>query len=249
MTKIQWTDRTWNPITGCQKFSPGCDHCYAEQMTRRLKTIGSSAEKYKAGFDTVVCNEDALTEPFKWRKPCRCFVCSMSDLFNRDVPEEFINKVFDVIRKCPHITFQILTKRAKRMSQYFRKHQVLPNVWIGVTAEDFNNDRLRWCNNYYIYLKNNDDKIHNNVGTDDYYPIKLGVDRFEEYVEPREEFDFYEMLRRAFADPEKTFTNDDYPIRVKVVSDWLKYLDKDGDAFCFTVTKAYLNVKWYEVKE
>ena len=141
MTKIQWTDETWNPITGCQKYSPDCAHCYAERMTRRLQAMG--LDKYNGGFDKVVCHEDALEEPLKWRKPCRCIVCSMSDLFNDAVPETFIDSVFDTIRLCPNTTFQILTKRSWRMRYYYENHKITPNAWTGVTVENFAEDRLQ----------------------------------------------------------------------------------------------------------
>ena len=109
-TKIEWTDATWNPVTGCTKTSEGCAHCYAEVMARRLKSMGT--EKYKNGFQ-VTLHEDALNEPKKWRKPRNIFVCSMSDLFHRDVPFDFVDKVMQVIKDTPQHRYQLLTKRAE----------------------------------------------------------------------------------------------------------------------------------------
>ena len=133
-TKIQWTDSTWNPVTGCTKISEGCRNCYAEIMTRRLKAMGQ--EKYKEGFDKVVCHYEANKEPFRWKKGRKIFVCSMSDLFHEDVPYEFINKVFNVIRFNPQHTFQILTKRSSRL--FFDVPDVFypDNLWLGVTVEN-----------------------------------------------------------------------------------------------------------------
>ncbi|MDR2351642.1 MAG: phage Gp37/Gp68 family protein [Deltaproteobacteria bacterium] len=131
-TKIEWTERTWNPVTGCTKISKGCDHCYAEIMSRRLKAFGM--KKYSKGF-TVTTHEDILSEPLKWKKPSSIFVCSMSDLFHKDVPFEFIDKVLAIIRETKQHNFQILSKRAERMAQYFSKNSSPSNLWLGVTVE------------------------------------------------------------------------------------------------------------------
>ncbi|MBO4720225.1 MAG: phage Gp37/Gp68 family protein [Prevotella sp.] len=131
-TKIEWTDATWNPVTGCTKTSAGCAHCYAEMMSRRLKAMGT--EKYKNGFQ-VTLHEDALNEPKKWRKPRTIFVCSMSDLFHKDVPFEFVDKVMQVIKETPQHRYQLLTKRAERMEEYFQTREVPKNAWLGVTVE------------------------------------------------------------------------------------------------------------------
>ena len=131
-TKIEWTDATWNPVTGCNKTSEGCVHCYAEVMARRLNAMGT--EKYKNGFQ-VTLHEDALNEPKKWRKPRNIFVCSMSDLFHKDVPFEFVDKVIQVIKDTPQHRYQLLTKRAERMKDYFMTREVPKNVWVGVTVE------------------------------------------------------------------------------------------------------------------
>lgn len=131
-TKIEWTDKTWNPITGCTKHSTGCLHCYAETMSRRLKAMG--LDKYANGF-LLTLHEDNLDEPRSWRKPHNIFVCSMSDLFHKDVPEWFIDKVLKTITETPQHRYQILTKRAERMADYFTSHDIPPNVWLGVTVE------------------------------------------------------------------------------------------------------------------
>lgn len=131
-TKIEWTDRTWNPITGCNKFSDGCAHCYAETMSHRLKSMGVC--KYSKGF-TLTLHENCLEEPIKWKKPHNIFVCSMSDLFHENVPFNFIDKVFEVIRLTPQHRYQVLTKRAERMAEYFNVRSVPQNVWLGVTVE------------------------------------------------------------------------------------------------------------------
>ena len=131
-TKIEWTDPTWNPITGCTKMSVGCAHCYAEVMTRRLKAMGVA--KYQNGF-AVTLHEEALNEPRKWRNPRTIFVCSMSDLFHEDVPFEFVDKVMKVIVDTPQHRYQLLTKRADRMEAFFQTREVPRNVWLGVTVE------------------------------------------------------------------------------------------------------------------
>lgn len=132
-TKIEWTERTWNPVTGCNKISDGCLHCYAETMTRRLHAMGNI--KYINGFYPKEHPEE-LQEPYKWRKPSTVFVCSMSDLFNERISFDFIDKVFTVIKDTPIHTYQILTKRAKRMEEYFKDKEIPCNVWIGVTVEN-----------------------------------------------------------------------------------------------------------------
>ena len=124
-TKIEWTDKTWNPITGCTKKSSGCAHCYAEVMARRLKAMG--LEKYKNGFGLTL-HEDDLEEPLQWKKPHNIFVCSMSDIFHEDIPFEFIDRIMHTITMTPQHRFQILTKRAERMSEYFATRQIPRNV-------------------------------------------------------------------------------------------------------------------------
>jgi protein gp37 len=140
-SKIEWTEKTWNPITGCTKISEGCRNCYAEPMANRLQAMGQI--KYTHGFEKVVCHEKALEEPLKWKKPCKIFVCSMADLFHDDVPFDFIAKIFETMEKCPQHTFIVLTKRPERMVEFIGgtsgaglSAPPLPNVWFGVTAEN-----------------------------------------------------------------------------------------------------------------
>lgn len=152
-TKIEWCKnkdggqgKTWNPVTGCTKISPGCQNCYAERMSKRLRG--------RCGYDAdepfrVTLHPERLEEPMRWRKPSMVFVCSMGDLFHDDVPDEFIHRVFATIGQCPQHTFIILTKRPKRMKEFIEDYYaykspsgdeqgvyVQPNVWLGVTAEN-----------------------------------------------------------------------------------------------------------------
>lgn len=131
-SKIEWTNKSWNPVTGCNKVSEGCRHCYAEVMARRLKAMGQS--KYANGFN-VTTHEESLEEPFKWHKPQMVFVCSMGDLFHDIVTDDFIDKVMKTIALTPQHQYQLLTKRAERMAQYFSCHPIPYNVWLGVTVE------------------------------------------------------------------------------------------------------------------
>lgn len=131
-TKIEWTDKTWNPITGCTKISAGCANCYAEVMSRRLQAMRQG--KYVNGF-TLTMHEDVLEEPKQWKKPHNIFVCSMSDLFHKDVPFEFIDKIMLTISQTPQHKYQILTKRANRMNEYFTSHPIPENAWLGVTVD------------------------------------------------------------------------------------------------------------------
>ena len=131
-TKIEWTDRTWNPVTGCTKLSTGCAHCYAETMANRLRAMGVA--KYANGFMPTM-HEASLYEPIKWKQPHTIFVCSMADLFHDEVPLDFIDSVMNTIRQTPHHRYQILTKRAERMAEYFTRTDIPQNVWLGVTVE------------------------------------------------------------------------------------------------------------------
>ena len=131
-TKIEWTERTWNPVTGCTKQSAGCAHCYAETMARRLTAMGMP--KYVNGF-TPAIHPESLDEPRKWRTGCTIFVCSMSDLFHPDVPFDFIDRVMKTIAETPQHRYQLLTKRAERMAEYFATREVPRNAWLGVTVE------------------------------------------------------------------------------------------------------------------
>ena len=132
-TKIEWTERTWNPITGCTKVSPACKHCYAEAMSARLQAMGTNG--YSNGFELTLLPE-RLAQPLKRKKPTKYFVNSMSDLFHEEVPFEFIDQVFDVINLTSQHIYQILTKRAERMAEYFSSRSVPQNAWIGVSVEN-----------------------------------------------------------------------------------------------------------------
>lgn len=132
VSNIEWTDRTWNPITGCDKVSPGCMHCYAEVMARRLKAMGQY--KYRNGF-SVTIHEESILEPYTWKKPQMVFVPSMGDMFHKDVPDSFIERIMEVVNGTPQHRYQILTKRAERMKSFFMSHPVPSNVWLGVTVE------------------------------------------------------------------------------------------------------------------
>lgn len=131
-SKIEWTNKSWNPVTGCSKVSEGCKHCYAEVMARRLKAMGQI--KYSNGFH-VTTHEESLIEPLKWHKPQMIFVCSMGDLFHEKVPDDFIDRVMKTIEKTPQHRYQLLTKRADRMAVYFSNHPIPHNAWLGVTVE------------------------------------------------------------------------------------------------------------------
>lgn len=152
-TKIEWADRVWNPITGCSKISEGCQHCYAERMSKRLAG--------RCGYDKdnpfkVTFHKDKLDDPLRWRKPSRIFVCSMGDLFHKHIPEIEVLQIFSIMAECPQHTFMVLTKRPERMEEILTSPTVsddvwlrtstgindekstwpLPNVWLGVTAEN-----------------------------------------------------------------------------------------------------------------
>ena len=132
-SKIEWTESTWNPLTGCTKVSPGCKNCYAERMANRLQAMGLN--KYRNGFALTI-HEDVLAEPLNWTKPQYIFVNSMSDLFHWDVPLDFIVRIFDVMRRAHWHQFQILTKRAERLAE-LDPYIVWPNnVWMGVSVEN-----------------------------------------------------------------------------------------------------------------
>ncbi|MFN3653015.1 MAG: DUF5131 family protein [Armatimonadota bacterium] len=132
-TAIEWTNMTWNPVTGCSKVSQGCKHCYAERMAKRLRLMGSP--RYTNGFQ-VTLHPDLIDLPRRWRQPRRIFVNSMSDLFHEDVPLEFIQRVFATMQSCEHHVFQVLTKRADRLRACAPYLPWPPNVWMGVSVED-----------------------------------------------------------------------------------------------------------------
>jgi protein gp37 len=131
-SKIEWTESTWNPVTGCSKISPGCRNCYAERMARRLKAMG--AVNYRNGFEPT-WHERTLDLPLEWRQPQTIFVNSMSDLFHESVPAEFIEKVFLTMNRASWHRFQILTKRAKRMLEVVAGLSLTENIWLGVSVE------------------------------------------------------------------------------------------------------------------
>ncbi len=134
-SSIEWTESTWNPVTGCTKISPGCKHCYAERMAMRLKAMGQP--KYVNGFK-LTWHEDKLDQPLGWKKPQMIFVDSMSDFFHRDVPPTFIYRAFDVMRRASWHTFQILTKRSRRLLELNLEIDWPDNVWMGVSVENRN---------------------------------------------------------------------------------------------------------------
>lgn len=129
---IEWTEATWNPVTGCTKVSPGCKHCYAERMAHRLQAIGQP--NYRRGFELTL-QPHMLELPLQWRKPQIIFVNSMSDLFHADVPIEYIQRVFDVMRRARWHRFQVLTKRADRLEEVADRIDWPENVWMGVSVE------------------------------------------------------------------------------------------------------------------
>lgn len=128
-TAIEWTDKTWNPTTGCNKVSPGCKHCYAETLTKRFH------QSFPNGFDFTL-HPERLQEPKRWRKPSRVFVNSMSDLFHEQMPFLFLKKIFQVMAECPKHVFQILTKRHERMLELSSQLEWPENVWVGVSVEN-----------------------------------------------------------------------------------------------------------------
>lgn len=132
-SKIEWTDITWNPTTGCSKVSEGCKHCYAERMANRLKGMGNP--RYINGFEPTE-HEDALILPYLWKKPKKIFVNSMSDLFHESISEDFIKKVFKVMNETPLHTYQILTKRPERALELSRSLDWTPNIWQGTSIEN-----------------------------------------------------------------------------------------------------------------
>jgi len=132
-SQIEWTEQTWNPTTGCTKTSPGCKHCYAEVMAARLQAM--KARGYENGFQLTLMPE-RLNQPLKRKKPTVYFVNSMSDLFHEDIPDSYLDDVFSVIEKTPQHTYQILTKRAERLPDYFSQRRCPANVWLGVSVED-----------------------------------------------------------------------------------------------------------------
>jgi protein gp37 len=143
-SRIEWTEATWNPVTGCTKVSPGCAHCYAERMALRLQGMGVRA--YARGFEPAV-HEELLTLPLSWRRPRHVFVNSMSDLFHQEVPDGFVLRAFGVMREAHWHQYQVLTKRAERLGRLGQQIAWPQNVWVGVSVENadyvWRIDRLR----------------------------------------------------------------------------------------------------------
>lgn len=152
-SSIEWTESTWNPVTGCNKISPGCKFCYAERMAKRLKAMGS--ENYKDGFKLSV-HESALYLPLTWKKPQTIFVNSMSDLFHKDIPVNFLMRTFEVMNKADWHIFQVLTKRSDILLKRNPQINWTENIWMGVSVENQNYtyriDHLRETNAHIKFL-------------------------------------------------------------------------------------------------
>ncbi|MGA3014086.1 MAG: phage Gp37/Gp68 family protein [Bacteroidales bacterium] len=132
-TSIAWTEFTWNPTTGCTKISEGCNNCYAEKLSKRLKAMGNP--KYKNGF-ALTMHADILEQPISWKKSKMVFVNSMSDIFHENIDTAYIMKVFEVMNKTPQHTYQVLTKRSERLLKLSQQIRWTPNIWMGVTVEN-----------------------------------------------------------------------------------------------------------------
>ena len=132
-TKIEWTEETWNPITGCTKCSAGCEHCYAATFARRLQAMGMS--RYRNGFEVTI-HRDLFQKPLEWKKSKMIFVNSMSDLFHEDISKKDILAIFDTMNKAKHHTFQVLTKRSKRLLELSENIKWTNNIWMGVSIEN-----------------------------------------------------------------------------------------------------------------
>lgn len=132
ISKIEWTEVTWNPITGCSKISDGCINCYAAAFAKRLKAMGNI--RYKNGFQPTV-HEDLIDLPFQWKTPKRVFVNSMSDIFHEQIPDKYILQIFETMNQCRQHEFQVLTKRPERLSSLNDKIVWTDNIWMGVTIE------------------------------------------------------------------------------------------------------------------
>jgi protein gp37 len=133
LSSIEWTDATWNPVTGCTKISPGCKHCYAERIAHRLQAMGQY--RYRDGFKLTL-QPDLLEQPLRWKEPRLVFVNSMSDLFHQDIPVGYIERIFEIMSRADWHVFQILTKRAERLAEVASALPWLPHVWMGVSVEN-----------------------------------------------------------------------------------------------------------------
>ena len=149
-SKIEWTESTWNPVSGCTKISNGCENCYAERMAKRLQAMGTKG--YEDGFKVTI-HPESLEKPLKMKKPQMIFVNSMSDIFHKDIDDEYIIKIFEVMNKANWHTFQVLTKRPERLEQIAHKLSWTDNIWMGVTVEA--NDYVERVE----YLRNLDIKV------------------------------------------------------------------------------------------
>lgn len=152
-SSIEWTELTWNPTTGCSKYSNGCKYCYAEIMSKRLQAMG--VEKYRDAFEVRI-HPDQLLLPYKWKTPKIVFVNSMSDLFHNEVPADFIKRVFSIMNDNPQHVFQVLTKRAERLVELSAELVWTDNIWMGVSVEDTSVthrvDRLRETSAHIKFL-------------------------------------------------------------------------------------------------
>lgn len=152
-SRIEWTDATWNPVTGCSKISPGCKFCYAERLSKRLQAMGQ--RNYHDGFK-VTLQPHMLEHPLRWQKPCRIFVNSMSDLFHSDVPADYIHKVFEVMARANWHQYQVLTKRSERLAELDSVLNWQPQIWMGVSVENedylFRIDHLRLTHAHVKFL-------------------------------------------------------------------------------------------------
>lgn len=152
-TKIEWTEMSWNPITGCTPVSAGCQHCYAARFAKRLQAMGNP--RYRNAFDVTI-HEDLFENPLSWQKPHMVFVNSMSDLFHEDVSAEVIFRIFDTMNQATNQTFQILTKRAERLAELAPKLIWSNNIWMGVSIEDKNtmyrSDLLKTTNAHIKFI-------------------------------------------------------------------------------------------------
>ncbi|WP_315807381.1 MULTISPECIES: phage Gp37/Gp68 family protein [unclassified Bradyrhizobium] len=139
-TQIEWTDATWNPVTGCSKITAGCENCYAERFSERFRGVPN--HPFENGFDLIL-RPARLIQPLSWKAPRRIFVNSMSDLFHKEVPHSFVDKVFDTMEKANWHTFQVLTKRSSLLARYVNQRYAdsfaPPHIWLGVSVEDAKN--------------------------------------------------------------------------------------------------------------
>ena len=150
-SKIEWTEVTWNPVTGCTKISQGCKFCYAERMSKRLQAMG--VRKYENGFSITV-HESTLDDPLTWKRPRLVFVNSMSDLFHKSVPFSFIEAVFETMNRAPRHTFQVLTKRPRRVASLNERLHWTPNIWLGTSIEsELWLERLTWLKGTSAQIK------------------------------------------------------------------------------------------------